>query len=121
MPDVPTMDEAGMPGFDVGIWIGLLAPSGTPADIVGRLSAAANDALKTDEVGSAMKSQTIDPIGSTPQEFADFIQKDQEKWSAPAEGHRSQQIDRRSQGEVPALNDRALRRAAPTRALSKRT
>jgi tripartite-type tricarboxylate transporter receptor subunit TctC len=82
MPDVPTMDEAGMPGFDVGIWIGLLAPSRTPADIVGRLSAAANDALKTDEVGSAMKSQTIDPIGSTPQEFADFIQKDQEKWSA---------------------------------------
>jgi tripartite-type tricarboxylate transporter receptor subunit TctC len=81
MPDVPTMDEAGMPGFDVGIWIGLLAPAGTPANIVDKLSAAANEALKTGEVDTAMKSQTIDPIGGTPQEFAAFIRKDQEKWS----------------------------------------
>ena len=50
MPDLPTMDEAGMPGFDVGIWIGLLAPAGTPAAIVDKLSKAANDALKTDPV-----------------------------------------------------------------------
>jgi tripartite-type tricarboxylate transporter receptor subunit TctC len=81
MPDVPTMDEAGMQGFDVGIWIGLLAPAGTPADIVGKLSATVNDALKTEEVKSAMISQTIDPIGSTPQEFGEFIREDQKKWS----------------------------------------
>lgn len=81
MPDVPTMDEAGMPGFDVGVWIGLLAPAGTPADIVQRLSEAANDALKTEMVASAMKTQSIDPIGSTPKEFADFIEKDIDKWS----------------------------------------
>ena len=42
----------------------------------------ADDALKTEEVGIAMKSQTIDPIGSSPQEFGDFIRKDQQKWSA---------------------------------------
>jgi len=82
MPDVPTMDEAGMPGFDVGIWIGLLAPAGTPADIVNKLAVAANDALKTDAVASALKTQGIDPIGSTPGEFADFIRKDIDKWSA---------------------------------------
>ncbi|MEW6454456.1 MAG: tripartite tricarboxylate transporter substrate binding protein [Pseudomonadota bacterium] len=82
MPDVPTMDEAGMPGFDIGIWIGLLAPTGTPAAIVNRLSAVANDALKTEMVVTAMKSQTIDPIGTTPKEFADFIEKDREKWSS---------------------------------------
>ena len=82
MPDVPTMDEAGMPGFDIGIWIGLLAPAGTPADIVAKLSTTANEALKTETVGAAMKSQTIDPIGTTPKEFADFIEKDMAKWSA---------------------------------------
>jgi tripartite-type tricarboxylate transporter receptor subunit TctC len=76
------MEEAGMPGFDVGIWIGLLAATGTPADIVGKLSAVVNDALKTEEVKSVMKSQTIDPIGSTPKEFGEFIQADQKKWSS---------------------------------------
>jgi tripartite-type tricarboxylate transporter receptor subunit TctC len=82
MPDVPTMDEEGMPGFDVGIWVGLLAPAGTPPDIVDKLSLAANDALKTEAVVSAMQSQTIDPIGGTSKEFADFIAKDKDKWSA---------------------------------------
>jgi tripartite-type tricarboxylate transporter receptor subunit TctC len=82
MPEVPTMDEAGMPGFDVGIWIGLLAPAGTPADIISKLSVAANDALKTEAVSSALKTQGIDPLGSSPKEFADFINKDIEKWSS---------------------------------------
>ena len=82
MPDVPTMDEAGMSGFDVSIWIGLLAPPGTPADIVDRLSAAANDALKTEPVVSALKPHGIDPVGSTPKEFADFINKDIDKWTS---------------------------------------
>jgi tripartite-type tricarboxylate transporter receptor subunit TctC len=81
MPEVPTMDEAGMPGFDVGVWIGLLAPSGTPDAIINRLAAASNDALKTETVASAMKAQSIDPIGGTPKEFADFIAKDIDKWS----------------------------------------
>ncbi len=81
MPDVVTMDEAGMPGFDVGIWIGLLAPAGTSADIVNKLSVAANEALKTDVVIKAMRAQGIDALGSTPKEFADFIRKDIDKWT----------------------------------------
>jgi len=82
MPDVVTMDEAGMPGFDVGIWIGLLAPAGTPPDIVNKLSVAANDALKVDAIKNALKAQGIDTLGSTPQEFSDFIRKDIEKWTS---------------------------------------
>lgn len=82
MPDVPTMDEAGMPGFDVGIWIGLLAPAGTPADIIGKLSAVADEALKTDAVSTALRTQGIDPLGSTPKAFADFINADIKKWSS---------------------------------------
>ena len=80
MPNVPTMDEVGMPGFDAGIWIGLLAPAGTPSDIVDRLSVAANAALKTETVAAALKAQGIDPLGGGPQAFAAFIAADIEKW-----------------------------------------
>jgi tripartite-type tricarboxylate transporter receptor subunit TctC len=69
MPDVPTMDEAGMPGFDAGIWIGLLAPAGTPPDIVEKLSASASEALKTDAVQAALKPQGIDSLGGGPAAF----------------------------------------------------
>ena len=80
MPDVLTMDEAGMPGFDAGVWIGLLAPAGTPPEVVGQLSAAANAALKIEAVTAALKAQGIDPLGSTPQAFASFIAADIAKW-----------------------------------------
>lgn len=82
MPELPTMDEAGMPGFDVGIWIGLLAPAGTPAAIVDKLSKAANDALKTEPVMKAMSTQGIDALGGTPKEFESFIRADIDKWTA---------------------------------------
>lgn len=71
-----------MTGYDAGIWIGLLAPAGTPSAIVEKLSAAANAALSTEEVRSALKRQGTDPLGGTPKEFADFIRADIEKWVA---------------------------------------
>ncbi len=82
MPELPTMDEAGMPGFDVGIWIGLLAPAGTPADVVDKLSKTANEALKTEAVTKAMATQGIDALGGTPKEFDAFIRADIEKWTS---------------------------------------
>jgi tripartite-type tricarboxylate transporter receptor subunit TctC len=82
MPEVPTLAEAGMPGYDAGIWIGLLAPAGTPPAIIEKLSVAANAALSTEEVRTALKRQGTDPLGGTPKEFADFIRADIEKWVA---------------------------------------
>ncbi len=82
MPDVPTLTEAGMTGYDAGIWIGLLAPAATPPAIIEKLSVAANDALKNEEVRTALKRQGTDPVGGTPKEFADFIRADIEKWVA---------------------------------------
>jgi tripartite-type tricarboxylate transporter receptor subunit TctC len=82
MPDVPTLTEAGMTGYDAGIWIGLLAPSGTPPAIIEKLSAAANEALNAEMVRTALKRQGTDPVGGTPKEFADFIRADIEKWTA---------------------------------------
>ena len=69
-----------MPGYDAGIWIGLLAPAGTPSAIVEKLSVAADAALSTAEVRTALKRQGTDPLGGTPEEFADFIRADIEKW-----------------------------------------
>ena len=82
MPDVPTLSEAGMTGYDAGIWIGLLAPSATPPAIIEKLSAAANEALNVEMVRTALKRQGTDPVGGTPKEFADFIRADIEKWTA---------------------------------------
>jgi tripartite-type tricarboxylate transporter receptor subunit TctC len=82
MPDVPTLGEAGMPGYDAGIWIGLLAPRGTPPEIIEKLSATANAALSNDGVRASLKEQGTDPVGGTPQEFADFIHADIDKWVA---------------------------------------
>jgi len=82
MPDVPTLTEAGMTGYDAGIWIGLLAPAGTPPAIIEKLSGAANAALATDDVRATLKRQGTDPAGGTPGEFADFIRADIEKWVA---------------------------------------
>jgi tripartite-type tricarboxylate transporter receptor subunit TctC len=82
MPDVPTLEEAGVPGYDAGIWIGLLAPAGTPPSIIEKLSIAANGALNTEAVRTGLKQQGTDPVGGTPKEFADFIRTDIEKWVA---------------------------------------
>jgi tripartite-type tricarboxylate transporter receptor subunit TctC len=80
LPNVPTMQEEGIPGFDVGVWIGLVAPAGTPADQVVKLARAANSALQDEAVLTTLKTQGIDPIGAGPDEFREFIASDIEKW-----------------------------------------
>ncbi|MCZ0736878.1 Bug family tripartite tricarboxylate transporter substrate binding protein [Phreatobacter sp. AB_2022a] len=80
MPTVPTMDEQGVPGFDVGVWVGLLAPAGTAPAVVERLSRLANEALQTEAVKTAMATQGMDAVGAGPAEFRAFIASDTEKW-----------------------------------------
>lgn len=81
MPDAPTMTEAGMPEFDVGIWIGLLAPPGTPANIIENLSKLSNEGIRSAEAQKVLNAQGIDVLGGTPAEFSKFIDKDREKWA----------------------------------------
>lgn len=81
MPDVPTMTEAGMPEFDVGIWIGLLAPPGTPPNIIETLSKLSNEGVRSADAQKALNAQGIDVLGGTPAEFSKFIEKDREKWA----------------------------------------
>src|SRR5207253_391521 len=62
LPHVPTMSEAGMPGFDASIWVGLLAPAGTPHEIIERLAHAVNEALGAEDVLAQMRSQGFDAL-----------------------------------------------------------
>ena len=83
-PTVPTMAEAGLADFDTSIWFGLLAPAGTPRDVVDKLARALNDAIKTNDVIDKLKVQGMEPLGGTPEELAGFIDRETQKWSAAA-------------------------------------
>ncbi len=83
-PNLPTIAEAGLPGFDTSGWFGLLAPAGTPREIIERLAAATNEAVKSPDVIAALAPQGFDMEGGTPEEFAAFIADDLAKWSRVA-------------------------------------
>ncbi len=78
LPDVPTIAEAGYPGFDAGTWYGLFVPAGTPKAIVDKLNAVANEALKSPEVIERVRAEGGDTIGGTSAAFAAKIRKDNE-------------------------------------------
>ncbi|MBI4192552.1 MAG: tripartite tricarboxylate transporter substrate binding protein [Betaproteobacteria bacterium] len=74
LPDVPTVAEAGFPGYEVSGWFGLLAPAGTPREAVTKLYEEISRSLKLPDVGDRMAAGGADPVGSTPEEFAAYIQ-----------------------------------------------
>jgi tripartite-type tricarboxylate transporter receptor subunit TctC len=84
-PGVPTMSEAGLPGFDLGLWFGLLAPAGTPEPIINKLNAATNAALATRDVISVLRAQGQDPLGGSPEDFARYIESEIKKGKVLAE------------------------------------
>lgn len=81
-PDLPTVAEAGLPGFDTSVWFGLVAPTGTPRDIIDRLASAINEALKNDEVVKQLHNAGLDIKGGTPEQFGAYIAAETTKWSA---------------------------------------
>ena len=82
LPDVPTFDESGMPGFEAVLHYGLLAPAGTPKEIVDRLSAELRKLVNTDEVKQRIHAEGGDPMTSTAAEYAADIDKEEKKWAA---------------------------------------
>jgi tripartite-type tricarboxylate transporter receptor subunit TctC len=80
LPDVPTLDEAGVKGFDATIWLALLAPAGTPRDIVMKLNTEVAKALSTPESRRLMKSAGVDVATSTPEELETLLQRDLDRW-----------------------------------------
>ncbi len=82
MPDVPPLAEtAGLPGYDAAAWIGYAAPGGTPRDILARISTEIQKALRSEELKERMVNIGLDPVSSTPDEMAAFMQREQDRYA----------------------------------------
>ena len=82
LPDLPTLAETGVPGFDVALRYGLVAPAGTPRPIVDRLNKELNAALASDDVKMRLATEGADPLPGTPEAYADDLAKEEKKWGA---------------------------------------
>src|SRR4051812_15084863 len=80
-PDLPTVAEAGVPGYEVTVWFGLVAPAGTPREIVAKLNAEVLKILAMPDVRERFLAQGVEPLGSTPDEFATHIRAQMDKWA----------------------------------------
>ena len=80
LPDVPTVAESGFPGFEAAVWYALLAPTGTPGDIIAKLNMASNDYLKTQGAADLYTRLGIQAAGGTPEELKAFVDAELEKW-----------------------------------------
>jgi tripartite-type tricarboxylate transporter receptor subunit TctC len=81
MPDIPTLHDSGFPGFDSIQWLGLLAPRGTSGDIVQRLHGETVKALALPDVKERLAANALQAVGNTPQQFAEVIRADIERWT----------------------------------------
>jgi tripartite-type tricarboxylate transporter receptor subunit TctC len=79
-PDIPTVAEAGVPGYEVVLWHGLVAPKGVPKAVIDKLNQAANEALKSKDTAELLASDGVAPAGGTPEQFQATIRADIERW-----------------------------------------
>ena len=83
LPEVPTINESGLPGYEATVWWGLLAPAKTPTAIIDKLHQAVVDILRMSDIRSKLiAAQGAEVVGNTPKEFADFIQSETVKWAS---------------------------------------
>lgn len=80
LPDVPTIAEAGVPGYEVSPWLAVFAPAGTPADVVARLNKVLVAAMRQPDILKKLESLGAEPMGSTPQELAAHLNKELDRW-----------------------------------------
>jgi tripartite-type tricarboxylate transporter receptor subunit TctC len=80
-PDVPTIAEQGVPGYDVMSWFAMFAPAGTPKDVIGRIHAEAMRVFKLPDVQEKLKTLGLDPVLSTPEELAKYQEAEVVKWA----------------------------------------
>jgi tripartite-type tricarboxylate transporter receptor subunit TctC len=74
------MIEIGFPNFSVGLWTGLVAPTGTPRETVDRIARAGNDAIRSPEVVNRLGSLGIDMVGGSPEQFGQYIDQEMQRW-----------------------------------------
>ena len=81
LPDVPTLAESGLAGYSAYVWMGLLAPKGTPAPIIERLHRELKVALQAPEVQNYLKEAGIELVGSTPAEMDSYFREERDRWA----------------------------------------
>lgn len=81
LPNVPSMAEAGMPGFDTSLWFGVMAPAGTPQTVVDEIAQAASKAMRAPQAAETLKKQGFDPIGEGPDRFGPYLRSEITRWS----------------------------------------
>ena len=86
LPDLPTIAEAGVPGYDTSLWFGILAPAGTPKPLVDKLSGSINQALKDPAVLKELHNEGLDALGGSPEDFANTIKSETERWAKVIHG-----------------------------------
>ena len=84
LPDVPTFAESGYSGMEAGLWYGMLAPKGTPRDVINRLNAAINKALQQPDVRERFAVSSVEIVGGTPQELGNYIASEIRRWGEVA-------------------------------------
>ena len=81
LPDVPTIAESGLPGYDASSWFGMHAPAGTPKDIISKIHGVVTKSLRTPEMIERLSSQGAQAVGNTPEEFTEFLRVEIAKWA----------------------------------------
>jgi tripartite-type tricarboxylate transporter receptor subunit TctC len=81
LPDIPTIAEAGVPGYEAVQWSGLLAPAGTPPNLIGRLHREVTAILRTPEIRSRLAADSAEIVAGTPEQFAEFLRAEIVKWA----------------------------------------
>jgi tripartite-type tricarboxylate transporter receptor subunit TctC len=98
-PDLPTIAEAGLPGYAAGLWFGILGPGGLPKPAIDKLSEATNAALKDPAVLQGLQSQGLNATGGSPEDFARFIKSETERWARVIKS-----MDAAKKAEAPAAS-----------------
>jgi tripartite-type tricarboxylate transporter receptor subunit TctC len=86
LPEIPTIAESGVPGYEAYSWVGMVAPAATPREVVARLNREIVDILKTPDMADKLNGQGALPVGDTPEQFAAYIKAEIAKWGAVVRG-----------------------------------
>ena len=93
LPDVPTISEGGLRGFNVNAWLGLLVPAGTPVNVIDRLHATTVTALQRPEVSERLVSLGLEPVGSTPAQLGTHLKIEMARWAKLAREVKFEVVD----------------------------
>jgi tripartite-type tricarboxylate transporter receptor subunit TctC len=81
LPDVPTLAESGLQGYEANVWFGIVAPAGTPDDVIKVLNKEIVAIIGTEQIKAKLQEMGLNPVGSTPQEFQALLESENDKWS----------------------------------------